>query len=231
MKRLVLLGEGHGEAGALPVLTHKLLREKEASQSLFVDGNLIRTGGVSGLVKWDREKKQTDYSRWRDRIRLAALRPNLGCVLAVFDGDEPGFPAGSGSRFCAATAAKALALEAGTVGAGRTFSLAVVFACAEYETWIIAGVESLAGKRFEDGRLALPPGLKFPEGDPESHGKRWLERHYPDYRQVRDQAALTRMLDLQVVRSKQLRSFRRLEHAIEQLLEAIQKGDHISSPG
>ena len=231
MKRLVLLGEGHGEVGALPILTRRILNEKSSEHVLVVENDMIRAHGTSGIVKWDKKKQRGDFGEWRRYVSLAGRKSRQGCVLAVIDGDAKSFPAGSGSRFCATTAARTLAMEAEEVGAGKIFSLAVVFACAEYETWLIAGVESFVGKKFEDGRPALPADVKLPQGEHEAHGKRWLEDNFLGYRPTRVQAALTRMLDLQVVRSKRLRSFRRLEHAIEQLLEASQKGVHISSPG
>lgn len=231
MKRLVLLGAGHGETSALPVLAKKLLQEKDPDRLLFVDHEIIRTRDAVGLVKWDKQKNQPAYREWLRYVRVAARRTDLGGILAVFDGDARTFPAGSPSLFCAATAAKSMAASATEAGAGSIFSLAIVFACVEYETWIIAGAESLAGKPLKDGRPALPRGLKFPAGDPESHGKKWLEQNCPGYRPTRDQGALTELLDLNVVRAKKLRSFARLEHAIDQLLEAVGKGLYTSTPG
>lgn len=225
MKRLVLLGEGQGDEAALPVLVRKLLLERDRGQDFFADKDVIR--GAS-YTKWDKEANRPDYSKWISRVIAASRRANLGGVLAVYDGDAPIFPPGSKTPFCAADAAKVLARVAADAGAGKTFSLAVVFACVEYETWVIAGIESLAGKRYTDGRLALPPGLKFPSGDAESHGKRWLEQH--GYRPARDQGALTDLLDLAVVRAKGLRSFKRLEHALDQLLDAADRGAHILTP-
>lgn len=229
MKRLVLLGEGHGEVSALPVLIGKLLQEKDAGDLLYLDRDVIRTS-PSRLVKWDKPKNEPDYSQWISRVALAARRRDVGGVLAVYDGDSKMFPAGSRSPFCAATAAKSMAATAVSAGAGRLFSLSVVFACSEYETWLVAGVESLAGRHLRDGRLALPPQVSFPAGDPESHGKRWLEQNCVSYRPTRDQGALTELLDLQYVRAKKLRSFARLEHAVDQLLNAMAKESHISTP-
>jgi hypothetical protein len=230
MKRLVLLGEGHGEVAALPVLVGKLLKEKGSERSLFLDRDVIRTSPAR-LVKWDKAKKQADYSQWVARVSLAARRQNVGSVLAVYDGDARMFPAGSVSTFCAATAAKSMAASAISAGAGKIFSLSVVFACSEYETWLVAGAESLAGRYLSDGRLALPKHAKFPAGDPESHGKRWLEQNCESYRPTRDQTALTELLDLQSVRAKKVRSFIRLEHALDQLLAAVAIDRHISTPG
>jgi hypothetical protein len=176
MKRLVILGEGHGETSALPVLAKKILRERDFGQRLFVDENIIRTHNPLGLVRWNRQQSQADYENWLWYIRIAARRSNVGGILAVFDGDADKFPAGANSPFCAATAARSMAAAAAHIGAGRIFSLAVVFACVEYESWIIAGAESLVGKSFRDGRPILPRDFVFPAGAPESHGKRWLEK-------------------------------------------------------
>jgi Domain of unknown function (DUF4276) len=230
MKRLVLLGEGHGEVSALPILVRKLVQEKySAGVDWFVDGAVIRTNS-SSLVQWDRQNGKPDYSKWISRIELAARRREVGGVLAIYDGDFASFPPGSGLPFCAATAAKKMAKAALAVGAGTRFSLSVVFARSEYETWLIAGVESLAGRRLADGRMLIPGGIGFPAGDPEAHGKRWLESHCPSYRPARDQSTLTELLDLQCIRAKNLRSFRRLENAVDQLHTAMGGGSHIATP-
>jgi hypothetical protein len=228
MKRLVLLGEGQGDAFALPVLVRRLFQEKTA-RDLYVDRDVIRTGS-SGLVRWNKLTGQSDYSEWVSRVALAARRRDVGAVLAIYDGDFKMFPPGTTAPFCASTAAKSLAAAGRSAGAGKTFSLSVVFACSEYEAWLIAGAESLAGRSLDDGRLALPLNAAFPSGNPESHGKRWLEQNCPNYRETRDQAALTELLDFKLVRARKLRSFARLENALEQLLQAVGKGTHISTP-
>src|ERR1039458_1403298 len=98
MKRLVVVGEGHGEDFALPVLVRKLLQEKDTHHTLFVDRNVIRGPNP---VKWDKPAARPDYSKCVARITVAARRGEVGGVLAIYDGDLPSFPAGSSSRFCA----------------------------------------------------------------------------------------------------------------------------------
>ena len=231
MKRLVILGEGHGEVSALPVLAKKILLEKDVERQLFVDEDIIRSHNPSGLVKWDKEQKLPNFEEWFKRIKIAARRPRLGGILAIFDGDAKKFPAGSDSPFCSAKAAKLMAEAAAKIGAGKNFSLAVVFACVEYESWLIAGTESLAGRTFKDGRPILKKGMSFPAGDPESHGKGWLERNcLSSYRPSRDQGPLTELVDLHIVRGKKLRSFSRLDHAIEQMIEAVKSDVYIVTP-
>src|ERR1051326_7584241 len=141
MKRLVLLGEGHGEVPALPILVRKLLKERTSGNLLFVDSEVIRFGS-SRILRRNKVSKEPDYTEWVKGVTVAARRSDLGGVLAIYDGDLDFFPPGSDSPFCAAVTAKALAAAAAPVGVGRTFSLCVVFACVEYESWLVAGAES-----------------------------------------------------------------------------------------
>jgi len=230
MKRLVLLGEGQGEVLGLPILIRRLVNDKDAVPSLYVDKDVIRAQNALGLVKWDRQQNRPDPAKWIRYLRIAAARRDTAAVLAVFDGDAQCFPAGFSNPFCAQTAAKLMATVARGAGAGKTFSLAIVFACIEYESWLVAGAESLAGKKLPDGRPALPSSIQSPQGDPETHGKGWLERHMPNYRPTRDQAPLSNLVDLDVVRAKNLRSFKRLENAVAQLLAAAKSAIHVSTP-
>ncbi len=230
MKGLVLLGEGHGEVHALPILIRRLLEQRQTRGEFYVDPHVIRDG-PSHLVKWDKGAGKPDCSGWVKRIELAVRTRDVGAILAVYDGDAATFPAGSNDAFCAMTAARLMAAAATSAGAGKMFSLSVVFACKEYETWIVAGIESLAGRRLPDGRLIIPAGTTFPPGEPETHSKAWLLRNCPSYRPRRDQASLTELLDLNVVRAKKLRSFQRLENSLDQLTKAVASGRHISTPG
>jgi hypothetical protein len=229
MKRLVLLGEGHGELSALPILVKKVLEEKGNNQLLYVDRDVIRIKPCD-LVKWDRLNQCEDPRRWLSALAIAAHRRDVGGVLAVYDGDAKTFPAGSSSPFCASSVARSMATSGIVAGAGKTFSLSVVFACVEFETWLIAGLESLRGKSLADGRLILPANVSFPAGDVESHGKAWLERNCTNYRPTRDQSALTELVSLESIRIRKSRSFQRLEHAVQQLSAAVASGSHISTP-
>src|SRR5207245_676262 len=91
MKRLVLLGAGHGEVSALPVLARRLLHERDPGHLLFVDDEIIRTRDAVGLVKWDKQKKQPDHREWLRYVGVAGRRSNIGGLLAVFDGDARTF--------------------------------------------------------------------------------------------------------------------------------------------
>lgn len=223
MKRLVLFVEGEGEAHAVPMLVKRLLTEQNAWDAVSLDEDTFRVGEVNKLVK-------DEYREWQRKLAASSKRRNVGGVLLVLDGDvkkvgtEP---------FCAAIVAKSLARRAVAVGGGTKFSVAVVFARQEYESWLIAGIESFAGRCLPDGRV-IPAEVKSPEGDLEEsprNAKGWLNDIIEGgYKPTRDQAVLTTLLDLQMVRNRQLRSFLRLESAIAGLVSAIRADQHCVTP-
>jgi Domain of unknown function (DUF4276) len=223
MKRLVLFVEGEGEADAAPMLVKRLLAEQGAWDSLFLDDKPFRVGGANKLVK-------ADFCEWRRLLAASLKRRDIGGVLLILDGDIKKSWKGA---FCAADVARSLAVEAVHVGGGKTFSVAVVFARQEYETWLIAGIASLAGKTLPDGRL-IPSHAKPPDGDLEERprdAKGWLRDVIEGgYKPTIDQASLTDLVDLEVIRARNLRSFQRLESAVSSLLSAIRNNQRIVSP-
>ncbi|MGP0064681.1 MAG: DUF4276 family protein [Isosphaeraceae bacterium] len=223
MRRLILFVEGEGEADAVPTLVRRLLTEKGDWHDILLDNNSFRVGSVDKLIK-------EDFHNWKRDLEASLKRSNVGGVLLILDGDIAKV---GGKPFCAASLARSLAGAAMHVGAGRTFSVAVDFARQEYETWLIAGIASLAGRRLSDGRL-IDPDAKAPEGDLEAgprDAKGWLGAIVDGgYKPTRDQAVLTRLVDLEAIRARSLRSFRRLEAAISSLIEAIRCNRPIVSP-
>ena len=194
------------------------------------DAPVIRAGNPAGLVKLNRKTAELDHSEWVRRVKIPLLRSNLGGVLAVFDGDASVFPAGSDNPFCAASAARALARSAAKhAGAGKTFSLAVVFAIKEFETWLIAGAESFGSKTYPEGGAILRKDATIPE-NPEVLGKRWLEQNTFGYRPTRDQHRLAEIVDLASIRRRNVRSFQRLENAVDQLVTAAERGEFVCTP-
>ncbi|HWG41200.1 MAG TPA: DUF4276 family protein [Gemmataceae bacterium] len=223
-KRLVLFVEGDGDVAAAPALIGKLLNEMQASDALFLDSKPLRIGGVTSLFS----KKARN---WTEKLLVAAKRGNLGGVLLLQDGD---MDAWWGQRFCARDIGRDLSRRARATGAGSVFSVASVFACQEFESWLIAGIESLAGKSLANGRIVIPANLKVPESDLEQHprdAKGWLNHYIPrGYNPITDQEFLTRAVDVNAIRQRNPRSFRRLESALRQLVEAIRSGKHIVTP-
>ena len=224
MKRIVLFVEGEGDALAVPVLMKRLLTEVEAWDCLHLDPNPFKVGNVSRLLK-------NDCRNWIRWLSAAAKRREIGAVLLVLDGDSRRI---QGEVFCAANVARELAREATRARAGDLFSVATVFACQEYESWLIAGVKSLCGERLKDGRPGVKAGAKPPDGDLESaprDAKRWLNKVMASgYNPVRDQAPLTEIVDWDLVRNRPMRSFRRLENAVSQIVSAIRNESPLTSP-
>jgi len=228
-KRLVLLVEGDGDVEAAPVLVGRLLHEHSAFDAMFLDSRAMKVGGYSSILR-------NAFGEWRRFLEVAAKRPDIGGCILLLDGDSK-IKVG-GQPFCAKNAARLLAAEAQKVGAGKLFSVAVVFACMEFESWLMAGIDSLLGKPLPDGRKEMPDRLPAdvqtppnPETSPRD-AKGWLGRVMATgYKPARDQADLTRLVDLSEIRSRnEVRSFRRMESAIRQIVAAIRLGRHVVTP-
>jgi hypothetical protein len=224
MKRVVLFVEGDGDALAVPVLVRRLLEKLQAWDCLYLDPRPFVVRGLGKLLKNNCE----NWVRW---LAAAAKRREIGAVLLILDGDVPRI---QGEVFCAAKVARKLAGEAARARGGELFSVATVFACQEYESWLIAGVESLAGKSLSDGWPGVKPGTTPPDGDLESaprDAKGWLSLVMASgYSPVKDQALLTEIVDWDLVRNRPMRSFRRLENAVSQIVAAIRNGYPVTSP-
>jgi len=224
MKSLIPFVEGDGDVSAVPILLKRLLAEQNAWDVVRLDDRPFRVGEIGKLAK-------NDFYEWKRKLRACLKRANVGGVIVLLDGDIKKV---GGSPFCAATMARSLAGVAVETGAGSTFSVAIVFACQEYESWLIAGIESLAGKRLSDGRLAAPLDAKPPDGDLEKrprNAKGWLDdRMEGAYRESRHQAELTKLIDLDMIRERKMRSFQRLESAVREIVAAIRENRHVATP-
>jgi hypothetical protein len=163
----------------------------------------------------------------------------LGAVLLLLDGDLSKIPATWTSYsdhfrttdFCPFRAAAVLAGSARAARAGEVFSCASVFAMKEFETWLVAGIESLRGHELADGRGVIPRTAAFPEGEIENvrDAKGILQSIVRGYNPSLDQAILAGFVDLDMVATR-CRSFRRFRSAIEKLAEAVRAGEPIVSP-
>ena len=231
VKRLVLLVEGQGDVEAVPILVKRVLVECGAfddanTQAMVIlDPKPLRVGEYSKISKGG-------FDAWHRYLQTAAKRKDCGGCLLVLDGDSR--TKVDGQPFCAVRAARRLADEARKVGGGTLFSVAVVFACMEFESWLIAGAESLAGKSFSDGRKELTDPIGQIPSDPESaprDAKGWFRGlMMTGYSPTRDQGELTRLVDLDVIRNKGMRSFRRMESAVQGLVDAIRSGEQSVTP-
>ena len=223
-KKIVLLTEGHGEEEAAPILVKRLLAERKADQELiFVDEQPLRVGSLPKVAK-------DNFKNFRNYLKIAAKRPKTAGVLVVLDGDCSLHPQ---TPFCAKEVGPKLAAIAQEEGGGQVFSVGVVFAMMEFESWLLAGSAGLAGQELKNRRSVFPKDFLVPTGDLENSprdAKSVFSSALSGYRETTDQAAITQMVDIQAIRNRGMRSFRRLENAIDEILAAIRENRHISSP-
>ena len=155
-------------------------------------------------------------------IRIASpINAHGGGNLLTRIGDYLSYSAGTDGVLILFDSDQRCALEVGQelrdscVSRGTRVPVTLVGAVREYESWFLASLETV----FED-RGAFP-------GNPETvaNPKSRLQEFLPgrSYRETRDQASLTARIDLDVA-STNSRSFRRLCHAVEELVEAIDAG-------
>jgi hypothetical protein len=224
--RLVLFVEGQGDRDAAPVLVKQLLTERNAWAHLALDPNPpFVVGEVGGLLSKDGEE-------WKRLLGAAAWKPALGAVLLLLDGDAGRV---GQEEFCAGRFAARLASLAGEVGAGTVFSVAVVFACKEFESWLLSCADRLAGLPLPDGRPGLRAGTLAPpdvERGPRD-AKGWMADHCVEgYRPTRDQKLFVELMvrHLDALRERGVRSFLRLENAVTQLVGALASRQHVATP-
>jgi hypothetical protein len=157
-KRLVLFVEGEADARAVPLLVKRLVTELAAWDVVHLDEHAFKIGGIHNITGARRR------AEWVDKLNAAIrTRDKLGSILLVLDGDSD--TTVEGERFCAQRIARLFVERARSVGAGSVFSLACVFALQEYESWLLAGARSLAGKTLPDGRSGLRADATPPLGD------------------------------------------------------------------
>jgi hypothetical protein len=209
LRKIVSIVEGDGEVTAVPVLLGRLLGLRQC-YDLIADrpknahsvSNLTKPGGLEKFLAYARKE------------------PDCAAVLVLLDADED----------CAVGLATSLALRAKMLS--LPFPTAIVCAKCEYEVWFLASLSSISGKQI-NGRPGLNEGLTYDQPvENMRDAKGWLSKNMPPgraYKETQDQEAITRLLDFDLVREKS-RSFRRLEHAIDELLVAIDQNTPFVTP-
>jgi Domain of unknown function (DUF4276) len=209
-KKIVPIVEGDGEVLAVPALLHRLLQEMGESsfqvatpKNAHGSGNLAKPDGIERFVKY------------------AWLEPDCSSVLVLIDGDSADCPmklaSGLSSRIRALNGPK---------------PVAIVVANREYEAWFLASLASLRGRAIGEG-LRFPSNCHIP-GSPETirGAKEWISKQLPRgkiYKETEHQVTMTRLIDLNEA-SKNSRSFRRLQSALDFLLASARTGAKGASP-
>lgn len=210
MPKIVPIVEGDGEVQAVPILIGKLLAEMNQQ-----DIGVARTRNAGGCTNI---KKAGGLERF---VQLAASEPECGAILLLMDADKE----------CPVDLAYDFAARIRT--AGTKYPVVVVIAQCEYEAWFLAILDSLAGRDL-DGRPGLPANTVYADRDVDAlvSVKGWLSKHFVGSRQYKetiDQATMTRHLKVASA-SARSRSFRRLQSAIREAVDAIDHGQIIITP-
>jgi hypothetical protein len=190
---IVPIVEGQGDALAVPVLLRRLL----ASLEVF--------GPTVGTAIRHPRSKLVQENGLREAVRLAGYRPGAEAMLILFDADDD----------CARDIVPSLThWAASEIG---YLPIAVVLARREYESWLLAALESLRGVR----RIAADAVCA---GDPEASrgAKGVLNSHFPrkdPYKETTDQVALTAKFNLAQT-YRRCSSFRKLVKELCRVLDA-----------
>ena len=218
-EQLVFLVEGEGDLQAIPTLAKRLLKDCFGPDcELRVGLKSIRVGNLANLAGHHTET-------WLRFLQLALkIRQRVAGIVLVLDGDTKWTTdlAGNKIRFCPGMAARSLATEARKMGGGGVFSVAIVFACPEFESWLIAGRGGFAGH--------LKPDIDPPvDVEKIRDAKKWLRLARQDgYRPTIHQLELAKLADLDGMRS--LRSFSRFEKTLKLLVKAQANNQRIVTP-
>ena len=205
---IVPIVEGDGEVEAIPNLLRRVLGELHGRYDIRIQ-RPINARGKPKLLK-----------RFENFLEYARRDQECNAVLVLLDGDKD----------CPRDLTGALTQTATRLNLG--IPVAIVCAHREYEAWFVASLKSGAGDKIR-ASLGLTETAVY-EGDVESIGspKGWIQVRMPEgtgYKETQDQPALTPFIDIEHSRRRS-RSFRRLCHAVEELLCAIESGTSVVTP-
>ncbi len=198
MPTIVPVVEGDGEVAAFPGLLSQILLEKHNRPDVVVARG--KRGVVNAKGRPNLEKKLEKF------LQHAQNKPDCDAILVLLDADND----------CPVTLGQQLSQRCEQIG--TKCPVQVVCARRSYESWFLASLESIKGKSIIPHTAVLSDDA---EGLPDP--KRWLNDQRPPgqaYKETSHQAALSSFIDLDPAQ-KNSRSFRRLCHALEQLLTAL----------
>jgi hypothetical protein len=192
--KLYPIVEGQGEVEAAPVLLRRLVAE----------------AGCLGLgIGTPIRRTQSQFHRREEvqkAVALALAHEDCSAVLLLFDGEDE----------CPKDlAAQVIAWARETSGATPC---EVVIAYREFETWFLAAVDSLRGRRGVRDDAVAPP---YPEASRDAKGAlEKLMRPNRGYKETSDQAAFSAAFDLGLAHRRN-RSFRKLVKAVGEVLTQL----------
>ncbi len=205
---LYIIAEGDGEVAAAPHLVRRLLYE-HFQRFEFNVPPARNANGRTNLIK------PRGLEAFLERLRRT---PDCKGVIILLDTEQE-------YRDCPPRLALDLAQRSKVLG--TPFPVVVVCAACEYESWFLFNLHTQIRHRLNSNISS--------EGiDPEKKcgAKEWLSNNMPSgsvYKETTDQVAMTTYIDIPHTIDHS-RSFRRMVHAVEELLTAIDTGQNIVSP-
>ncbi|MGC9317545.1 MAG: DUF4276 family protein [Armatimonadota bacterium] len=203
MAVLVPIVEGDGEVDAVPLLLRRLLYEFLRRFDLEIGPPKNAHGRTNLTTRGGIERF----------VRYALKEPEAAGVIVLVDADDD-IP-------CALACHLRHRIEA----LSPSIPAAVVCAERQYESWFVESIETLRGK------CDLCTDAEWPASRP-PNPKAWLRDRMPatrTYKETSDQVSLTSELDFSLL-AERSRSFRRMRHAVEELVEAHDTGTSSVTP-
>lgn len=200
MPKIVPIVEGDGEIGAVPILLARILNDLQrwdvhvaTPKNAHGRTNLTKPGGIERFT------------------RYALMEPQCAAISIIVDSEGA----------CPRDLALELGSRVATIAPNRP--VAIICAHRMYEAWFLASMETIAGRDL-DGQPGVVDGSHAPaDAESVANPKAWITSHMPtgrSYKETEDQAPLTRLMNMDLARHGS-RSFRRMWHAVEELVDAI----------
>lgn len=199
--------EGDGEETAAPELVRRILYEHAQHYEIKVHKS-YNAHGRNNIAKPGGLEKFLNLNR---------SRPDCAAMIVLLDAERDDVD-------CPPCLAGQLAQRARELK--LPFPIAIVCAACEYESWFLYNMDAIAE------HYGWTSATYLPDPEMECSAKEWLTRWMPDsriYKETQDQVRMTSALDI-VNTMQQSRSFRRMVHAVELLLESIKNGDNAVTP-
>lgn len=190
MLTIVPVVEGDGDARAAPLLLRRILAE------------YLNSPGAVGrpVVAHGRQNLEGNLATFLD---YAQGQRECGAILVLVDADDD----------CPVQIAQAMRTKADN--AGISVPVQIVYANRMYESWFLASLTTvMPSAEVSDAVVSDTDTIQ----NPKSLLNNLLQRRR-GYKETRDQVAFTSRVDITLAHSRS-RSFRRLCHAVEQLLAA-----------
>ena len=205
---IVPIVEGQGEVFAVPELIRRVLFEQLCVYQFRV-------------AKPKRLKRNRIDADLPKTLQFAAQEPDAGAIIVFVDSDED--------------CARALSEHISQIARDRNIGLPVATVCptTEYEAWFMASIDSIRGQEIGVRGAKIHEAAACPEYFETISGpKEWLSGLMPynmRYKPTQDQAILTRMIDFELAGARS-RSFRRLCHAVKEVVDGVISGSASVTP-